>query len=171
MPPLTMGIRMKVSVGNILSVTEGVILQQVNAIGFMNSGVAKAIREKYPVVYDEYSKIVPQVLTNGARDGLMGRVILTNVAPQLVVANIVGQKTCHRYGDPDGVRYTSYDALDKAFTELASLLQGLPVSLHLPLIGSGLGGGHWQVVKALIEHRLREFDKTLWLMPGMVEPA
>lgn len=36
---------------NIITIQEGVIAHGVNCTGAMNSGVAKAIREKWPEVY------------------------------------------------------------------------------------------------------------------------
>lgn len=38
--------------GNLLDSTTDIICHQVNCQGKMSSGVAKAIREKYPKVYD-----------------------------------------------------------------------------------------------------------------------
>jgi O-acetyl-ADP-ribose deacetylase (regulator of RNase III) len=163
---------MKTSVGNILDLTEGIIIQQVNAQGVMGSGIAKAIRDKYPIVWDQYTVFAgPAYTQRNAGADLMGKVLLTEVAPLLLIANVVGQQFFRRQGSPDGERYTSYDALDKAFTELGRLLQGLPVSLHFPLLGSDRGGGHWPIVKSIIEHRLGNFDLTLWLQPGVAEPA
>ena len=40
--------------GNLLDAREIVIAHQVNCQKKMNSGVAKAIREKYPEVYEKY---------------------------------------------------------------------------------------------------------------------
>jgi O-acetyl-ADP-ribose deacetylase (regulator of RNase III) len=161
---------MKVSVGNILDVTEGVIIQQVNAQGVMGSGVAKAIRDKWPVVYSEYAAVIKMNQYHRGHD-FMGRVIATQVEPMLLVVSVVGQLFYGKQEGPEVVRYTSYDALDKAFTELNKLLQELPVSLHFPLLGSDLGGGHWPIVKSIIKHRLSAFDLNLWLLPGVVEPT
>lgn len=165
--------RMKVSVGNLLEdVKEGVIVQQVNAQGVMGSGIAKSIRDKWPIVWDQYTVFAGPAYTQpeaGAQ--LMGRVLLTEVTPSLIVANVVGQQFFRRQGAPEGVRYTSYDALDRAFTDLAGLFQGIQVSLHFPLIGSDRGGAHWPIVREIIEHRLHAFDLNLWLLPGTTEPA
>ena len=38
--------------GDILNVTEGIIVQQVNCFGVMGAGLAKQIRDKWPSVYD-----------------------------------------------------------------------------------------------------------------------
>lgn len=40
--------------GNILNVTEGIIVQQVNCHGIMGAGLAKQIRDKWPSAYDSY---------------------------------------------------------------------------------------------------------------------
>lgn len=164
---------MKVSVGNLLEdVKEGVIIQQVNAQGVMGSGIAKAIRDKWPLVWDEYTVFAgPPYTQPEAGAKLLGEVLLTEVSPGLIVANVVGQQFFRRQGSPEGVRYTSYDALDRAFTYLADLFQGLPTQMHFPLIGSDRGGAHWPIVREIIEHRLRAFDLNLWLLPGTVEPA
>ena len=46
----------KVVKGNLLDATEAIIAHQVNCQRKMNSGVAKAIREKYPIVFDIYQE-------------------------------------------------------------------------------------------------------------------
>jgi O-acetyl-ADP-ribose deacetylase (regulator of RNase III) len=163
---------MKVSVGNILEeVKSGVIIQQVNAQGVMGSGIAKVIREKWPVVWDEYNLWIKPAVQIRHGEPALGKVLLTQVEPTLVLANVVGQQFYRRQGDPEGRRYTSYDALDRAFTSLADTLQGLQVSLHFPLLGSDRGGAHWPIVRAIMEHRLSAFDLNLWLLPGVQEPA
>lgn len=162
---------MKVSVGDILEdVKEGIIVQQVNAQGVMASGIAKSIRAKWVRVYDDYADVVKMNQYHRGHD-YMGSVILTEVEPSLIVASVVGQQFYGKQEGPEVVRYTSYDALDRAFTYLAGLLQGIPVSLHFPLLGSDRGGAHWPIVRAIIEHRLKGFDLTLWLQPGVQEPA
>jgi O-acetyl-ADP-ribose deacetylase (regulator of RNase III) len=137
------------------------IIQQVNAQGVMGSGIAKEIRETWPKVWDEYSATVGAAYTQGD-SGLkhMGRVIITDVEPELMVISIVGQQFFGR----DGSRYTSYDALDKGFAEIADLLGGLDVKFHHPFIGCGLGGGIWQVISSIIEEHLGS-DTTLWMLP------
>lgn len=163
---------MKTSVGNILSITDGVIIHQVNCQGVMGSGVAKAIRDKWPIVWDEYTALTgPQFTQKENGTLLLGTVSLTQVEAQVFVANVFGQQFFHTRGSPEGVRYTSYDALDRAFIDLADLLSGFDLPLHFPLLGSDRGGAHWPTVRSIIEHRLHGFDLTLWLLPGKVEPS
>lgn len=162
---------MIVSVGNILNITEGVIIQQVNAQGVMGSGIAKSIRDKWPVVWDEYSAEIKSCPSDTESRTRLGRVIITQVEPEVLVANLVGQQFYGKHEPRHAHRYTSYDALDIAFTKLAGLMRGLDMPLHYPLLGSDRGGAHWPIVKSIIEHRLRNFDHRLWLLPGVVEPA
>lgn len=164
---------MRVSVGNIIEkVTNGVIIQQVNAQGVMGSGIAKAIRDKWPVVWDHYTLFAgPPYTQPETGKQFLGHVLLSEVTPDLIVANVFGQQFFRRQGDTGAQRYTSYDALDRAFTELGRLLQGLPAQLHFPLIGSDRGGGHWPIVREIMEYRLCAFDLNLWLLPGVTEPA
>jgi O-acetyl-ADP-ribose deacetylase (regulator of RNase III) len=163
---------MRVLQGNILEeVTKGVILQQVNAQGVMGSGIAKAIRDKWPVVWDEYHEWCPPEPTAAESLARLGKTLLVEVEDGLFVANIVGQQFYGRHEPRHAPRYTSYDAIDRSLTELAGVLRGLPVSLNFPLLGSDRGGGHWPIVKEIIRHRLAGFDQTLWLLPGVQEPT
>lgn len=158
---------MKLKTGNLVTgLQPGIkntcaIIQQVNAQGVMGSGIAKEIRETWPKVWDEYSAVLGPAYTQGD-SGLkhMGRVIITDVEPELMVISIVGQQFFGR----DGSRYTSYDALDKGFAEIAKLLGGLDIKYHHPAIGSGLGGGWWPTVASIIEEHLGS-NTTLWILP------
>ena len=45
---------MKVVTGNVLDSNADVIIHQVNCQGVMGSGVAKQVKDRYPVVYEMY---------------------------------------------------------------------------------------------------------------------
>lgn len=152
---------MKKCIGNILSVTSGVIIQQANAQGVMGSGVAKAIRDKYPQVFTEYSAYVGVPYSrkdSGA--SILGSTIVTQVSDDLTIISIIGQQFFGR----DGRKYTSYDALDSGFSSIAEMVRcgSIPNDIHHPLIGSDLGGGEWSIVKSIIEHHLP--TSTLWVL-------
>jgi O-acetyl-ADP-ribose deacetylase (regulator of RNase III) len=151
-------------------VTAGAILQQVNASNRMGSGLARAIMDRWPVVAREYHRLcnrqapaLPGETWDEAVDRLMGVAQEVEVAPGLWVVNLFGQAEC----GPDGAtyRYTSYDALDVALARAADWARSLGLPLHVPMIGAGLGGGHWPVIRALIAHRLGDLDVTLWRRP------
>ena len=174
-----------VNVGNIVhEVKEGIIVQQVNAQGVMGSGVAKDIREKYPQVFEVYSRAVGPAYTqyqNGRH--LLGMMIPVQVDTNLWVCNIVGQQFFGRdpHLQPTG-QYTSYDALAVGFKSLRHfalenfvLTEDLrwatrPV-INFPLIGCGLGGADWNIVSSIIETCLPSFKKTLWVLTECDKPG
>lgn len=147
-------------IGNLVKqVRTGIILHQVNCQGVMGSGIAKELRETYPVVWREYKDLCDRA---PATIELLGMAQLVKVNDDLYVANLFGQ---HDYGR-SGERYTSYDALDNALRDLVDQifdkgLQDMPV--HHPLLGCGLGGGHWNVVEALIVQHIG-VHTTLWTL-------
>lgn len=170
-----------VSIGNIVNeVKEGIIVQQVNAQGVMGSGVAKDIRDKWPVVWEEYSRIVvPYPGDRGA--SVMGMMIPVQVDTNLWVCNVVGQQFYGR--EPEKLRsgrYTSYDALADGLAKVnVFALENFILedggwmhrpAIHFPLIGCGLGGGDWRIVSGLIEAQLSGFKKCLWVLRESDKP-
>ena len=89
----------KVVKGNLLDATEAIIAHQVNCQKKMNSGVAKAIREKYPIVFDIYQETRPML-------GFTHFIDIPSNTECKYVANMYAQDT---YGY-DGKQYTNYDA-------------------------------------------------------------
>lgn len=91
--------------GDILDVTEGVIIQQVNCFGVMGAGLAKQIRDKWPSVYDRYQE---RVYYSPNNEDLLGMTVWNRVDTDLFVASIFGQ---YDYGH--GAKFTIYPALFK----------------------------------------------------------
>ena len=147
-------------VGDIITVTDGLIVHQVNAQGQMGSGVAAAIKKKWPQVFEDYQRVVghPYTQPNSGAD-LMGRVIVTEIDERLAVCSLVGQQF---FGNRPGWRFTSYDALDVGFKVINNLARKNKLSVHIPLIGCGLGGASWDIVSAIIESNVTDADCTLW---------
>jgi O-acetyl-ADP-ribose deacetylase (regulator of RNase III) len=153
--------------GDILEVTHGIIVQQVNAQGVMRSGVAHAIRDKYPIVWTDYSnKIKPNPTEQSSRLRL-GTIVMSVVNDDLYIASIVSQQF---FGN-DGKRYTSYDALSDGLAGVAAWNTGSKLPIHYPLIGAGLGGGKWPIISAIINTHFDKYEHFLWLQPGFFEPV
>ena len=141
------------------TVHEGVIIQQVNAQGVMGSGIAKQLRETYPLVWEVYTaRLGPAYCQKDSGRGFLGEVILAEINENLVVANVVGQQ----FFGKDGKKYTSYDALDKGLGHLSKLF-GQGDHYHHPALGCGLGGGKWPIVAEIIELHLGS-QTNLWLL-------
>ena len=135
-------------IGNLLDSNCDYICHQVNCQGVMGSGIAKQIRERWPKVYESYVHFVDHHNKQG--DGLLGKILISNISGRPKVINMFSQDT---YGY-DGMRYTSYDAFAQCLTTIADHVPehrfiGFPKN-----IGCGLGGGNWKVISALIEEIL-----------------
>ena len=135
---------MKTIEGNILNVEKGIIVQQVNCQGVMGSGLAKSIRDKWPIVYDRYAEYVSKNINyGGLSSDLLGLTIPVTVGKGLWVYSIFGQDF---FGTDK--RHTNYGALSQGL----SAFTGAACPIYFPyLLGCGLGGGDWEVVSELIE--------------------
>lgn len=131
--------------GNILddlnAGTITVVGHQVNTQGQMGHGLAREIREQYPVAYTAYR--------DALRDHtlVLGGICPVEVAPARWIVHLAGQRRAH--GWPR--QKTDYVALARALVALNdwSARDGMNVGLPYAL-GCGLGGGQWAVVSALI---------------------
>ena len=126
--------------GNILDSGADIICHQVNCQGKMNSGVAKAIREKWPEVYTRYrTKYECEV-------DLLGQIQPVIINANKAVINMFAQ---YNYGY-DGRRYTSYDAFWNCLWNIKfSVPKGSSIGFPFK-VGCGLGGANWNVIKMMI---------------------
>ena len=138
--------------GNLLDATSGVIIHGCNAKGVMGSGVAKAIREKYPGAYESYKNFEQE---RGLRLGGINIVRVTNT---LLIANAITQEN---YGRDPKIVYVSYGAIHLAFEKLHKLY-GASTIFHIPKIGAGLGNGDWNTISFLIELACPKRDIVCW---------
>jgi hypothetical protein len=99
--------------GDLLASTEAVIAHGCNAQGVMRSGVAKAIREKYPQAYVDYYN----AYYAGDYYLRLGDVIETRT-PDRTILNIISQQF---YGRDPSVVYVSYDAIGRAIKRINEL--------------------------------------------------
>ena len=124
------------------------ICHQVNCMGKMNSGVAKAIRERWPIVYTTYWN------TFLSESNLLGKILLVDIneyeprtwPDQPAIINMFSQEF---YGY-DGKRYTSYDAFDKCLQRIKDYVpKGSKIAFPYK-IGSDRGGANWDVIYTMI---------------------
>lgn len=145
--------------GDITNSDCDIICHQVNCRGAMNSGVAKAVREKWPEVYVNY-KFWCDI--NAAED-LLGReqMVLVDHEPDRYVVNMFAQLN---YGY-DGKRYTSYDAFWNCLNELKQEIPEGATSIAFPYkIGCVRGGANWKIIKTIIEEVFAGRDVTFYYL-------
>jgi O-acetyl-ADP-ribose deacetylase (regulator of RNase III) len=129
---------------DITTVTSGIIVHGVNCQGVMGSGVALAIRNKWPKVYTEYRDYCHDVEPTD----LLGECQVVTVAKGLWVANCFSQlnfgKDGKKYADIRQLRFSLGLAYEDAIR--------LRTEIHAPQIGAGLGGLDWDEVLPIFEH-------------------
>ena len=153
--------------GNILDSGADIICHQVNCQGKMNSGVAKAIREKWPEVYIKYMES-NEVLWDKAHEH--GRMIWNHMIGQIQVVFIADKKTMavvnmfaqENYGY-DGRRYTSYDAFWSCLGEIKRTINpGLRIAFPAR-IGCVRGGAYWNLILKMIDEVLSaDYNVEIW---------
>lgn len=145
---------MEKRVGNILDVETGIIVHGCNNRGVMGAGLALAVKQKYPNVYNFYRNEWEQ------RNGfILGEVQFSYVAWNKIICNAITQDG---YGRDK--RYTDYDAIRQAFKTIYPLARVDNIPVHFPKIGCGLGGGDWNIVKNIIEEELRGHESYVWVL-------
>jgi O-acetyl-ADP-ribose deacetylase (regulator of RNase III) len=138
---------MKIVKQNILSVKEGIIAHQVNCLGVMGAGLAKAIKNKWPEVFEKYSEFCKSSTSR------FGEILIIEAKPRLFIANLFGQ---YDYQKPHTyTQNTSYWALRNSLQKLQQFAKNNKAQVYLPYkIGCGLGGGIWEIVYEMIEDEI-----------------
>lgn len=155
--------------GSLLDTNCDYICHQVNCMGKMNSGVAKAIREKWPVVYKKYDEECEswhvwadahfdKEPANRAAETMLGMAQLVPISETQTVINLFGQGS---YGY-DGRRYTSYDAFWMCLGRIREVVpQGSSIAFP-DHIGSCRGGANWNVIKTMIAEALHDYEVYIY---------
>jgi O-acetyl-ADP-ribose deacetylase (regulator of RNase III) len=139
--------------GDVTLADEFVILQGCNAQGKMNSGVAKAIRDKWPEVFAQYDFTAT---TLGLALGDIHPCFVYHVDrfnrerfPTKVIINGITQQY---YGRDPNVVYVDYNAIRYVLHYTKELLVKMgQTSIAMPKIGAGLGNGDWNRIETIID--------------------
>ena len=157
--------------GNILDSGADIICHQVNCQGAMNSGVAKAIRQKWPKVYTEYkAKCDYEEATVNNLYGqyensidwsecLLGDIQVVLVEENKSVINMFAQQ----YYGYDQKRYTSYDAFWYCLGRIKRIINPEKTIAFPARIGCVRGGANWNVILTMIEEVLgADYNVEIW---------
>jgi O-acetyl-ADP-ribose deacetylase (regulator of RNase III) len=132
---------------DVTTVGHGIVAHGTNCSMGFGSGVAGAIRKKWPQVYGHF-------MTVPGRDKL-GQADFVNLDPMcdcLWVANVYSQQN---FGG-DGKRYASPDAIETGMKAVMEHAAKYNLPVYMPKIGCGLGGLDWEADVEPIINRLAE---------------
>lgn len=136
---------------DLITVRVGIVAHGVNCSGAMNSGVAKAIRARWPYVYERFC-IHPK-----------GRAVLGEVDfvypanEELIIANCYTQ-VFYGYG---GGKYADPEAIRKSLQRVMQIADLHGCDVYIPRMGCGLGGLDWQKeVQPIVEDVAKAYTKV-----------
>lgn len=150
-------------IGDATKAGADILAHQTNCVGIMGAGIAKQIRVDL-LSKEDFEKYCVLCKTHDAKD-LMGTVQFLPVAAgreedcetPLYVANVFGENI-PSMRDVD----TDYDALRKGLEEVHRFAAEHKYSVCVPgLMGCGLAGGDWNVVRGILEDVFEETDVDL----------
>lgn len=137
------------------------ICHQVNCQGKMGSGVAKAIKEKFPTVYNMYMYLCSnKQQTLGTTQMVRLPDMERNNWGDQYVANMFAQ---NRYGY-DGARYTEYDAFYSCLEDIKNFVKehSIVKTIAFPYrIGCDRGGANWKIIFTMIYEVFKDTDLNI----------
>jgi O-acetyl-ADP-ribose deacetylase (regulator of RNase III) len=149
----------KIIDGDLCNAKTDIIVHQVNCRGVMGSGVAKAIREKWPFVYEKYKEVCDSINPYKLL-GKVYKVALDSKDQQpKYIMNLFGQLN---YGRAK-LQYTNTEALKKGLTAVYAYALNNNLSVAMPYkIGCGFGGADWNEVYQMINEIFKDVEVELW---------
>lgn len=127
-----MELNMEYIQGDITHETSGLIIHGVNCQGKMGSGVALALKLKWPLIYTHY-------MEHEQGRAALGKVQFVPIEPGLVVGNCWTQEF---FGN-DGRIYADRGALRRCLFQAMNYCEVHGLELKTPKIAAGLAGLDW----------------------------
>jgi len=126
------------------------IIHIVNNMGKWGKGFVVALSKRYPVVKKMYQDWV-----NDDKSFALGNVqfVVVDEVENVFVANMLAQNGIKR-NYKDSTQYISYEHLEKCLSLVADFALEKRLSIQLPMIGAGLGGGDWNVIEKVIKNKI-----------------
>lgn len=149
--PLIAGVRLEYS--DMLDSENVIVAHGCNAQGAMGSGAALAVINKYPAnkkTYQDRHKRTPLRL---------GEVVWhLELKQRRVIANCITQE----FAGADGRKYVDYDAILTSYNLVADVaIANGYAAIATCQVGSGLAGGNWSILLAILEQVALTKDITI----------
>lgn len=125
-----------------------IIVHCCNNIGAWGKGFVLAVSKRWPHVEKAYREL-------GSWE--LGDVQFVQAESGIIVANLIGQNGIatggYRQGPPP-IRYEAIEQGLKVVRYKALNPYQLPMTVHMPRMGTGLAGGRWEEIESIIKRTL-----------------
>ncbi|MBZ9713618.1 Appr-1-p processing protein [Deinococcus multiflagellatus] len=140
-----------------------------NDIGAWGRGFVLALSKRFPTPEAEFKR---WAAGETGQPYALGEVQFVPVAPDLVVANLVGQHDIARKSRPTAQPPVRYEAIRAGLAHVRLEAGRLGASVHMPRIGAGVAGGDWAVIAPIIEDELTRHGVpvTVYDLPASEAP-
>lgn len=141
--------------GNLITLFQNgefdVIIHGANCHNIMGAGIAKTIAETYPIALQRDKEFILPV-GNMERLGNFSRAVMKDKDnnPKWIL---------NAYTQYNPGRNLDYNALELVLKKINFTFS--PEKIGLPLIGCGIAGGNWNVVKKIIQRQMKGCDVTI----------
>ncbi|MEL6674450.1 MAG: macro domain-containing protein [Bacteroidota bacterium] len=133
-----------------------IIVHICNDIGGWGKGFVMALSRRWPEPEAQY-----RAWYASQENFTLGAVQFVQVAPDLWIANLIGQHKLHK--DASGRPPIRYEAVEQGLGLVATKALALGASVHMPRIGCGLAGGKWEEIEPLILRQLSDKNLAVWV--------
>lgn len=134
--------------GNIFAENVEAIVNPVNCVGIMGKGLALQFKNKYPENFKAYESACKQNKVQTGKMYIYENETLKN--PKY----IINFPTKRHWRDNSRL-----EDIKSGLDDLKRLIEEMNIkSIAIPALGSGLGGLNWQVVKKIIEEKLKDIN-------------
>ena len=126
------------------------IVHCCNNIGAWGMGVVLSISKRWSEPEEDY---------RAKHTHTLGTINVVPVEDDIYVVNLIGQEGVASRGNPnESLPPVRYIAIEKGLEKLATALKVSGGSVHMPMMGSGLAGGTWDIIERIVEVTLCDQD-------------
>ena len=133
-----------------------IIAHVCNDVGAWGRGFVLALSARWPEPEADFRKWHRE---QGGKL-VLGSVQFVQVAPDILVANMIGQTGLSAV---KGVPPVRYQAINGCLSGVAAIALEHGASVHMPRIGCGLAGGSWDRIEPLIVQQLSAEDVAVFV--------
>lgn len=138
-----------------------VIIHQVNCQGVMGSGIAKQVKNKFPIAFSAYKTLCDF----SDKTSLLGKIQIINNLKRgnglkFSLVNVFSQD---KYGYSG--QFTDYEALKKCLLRINEKFAGKTIGIPY-LMGCHRGGGDWNIVSKMISENLKDCEIIFYKYSG-----